>query len=761
MTGVTALAALTGAAGLAGLAGLAVLAAGRPRPGKPAGGAAGALLRTPAGRIPRLRTLDRPETAGVHPAVASPVGAHTVGAPAAGAHSAGVRPGGARAAEVEPGGDRSAEVELGGDRSAEVHPAGVRSVEAGAATPAYIERDAAPRLRAALSRPGFVLVVGEPLAGRTRLAYEVTRALHPRYAFVRPLTRVALPEAVRVAGRRRHAVLWLDDLEEYLGAGGLTAAQLDGLRRAVVVATMRTEEYGRYEARDASRLTGSDRDAWRDRRDLLGRATVIHLDRSWSPEERRRAEAHRDDPRIAAALGAGGRFGVAEVLAGAPGLPARWDSGWAAGAHPRGAAVLAAALDCRRAGLRRPVAEEWLRALHLPYLAGRGGAALRPEPFAEALDWARGADRTTGALLTGSRAHGYTACGYLLNAPGLGPVPDHLWQGLLARAEAEDAYDMGLVAHQEGRLCRAVQAFTRARSGGVTAAELPLALAVGDSGRPRRAAADLAGIVRRRELRLGPRHPDTLAARHQLAYFTGEAGNARAAAARFATLVADTRAALGPGHPDTLAARHQLAYFTGLAGDPRSAARQLETLLTDRLGRHAPDHAQVVATRRGLIWFRAVSAPPATERAARTDRAERAESAGTAGEAGEAGTAEAVETAEAERQLAALLVDAERLLGPLDPHTLAVRAARAGLEARAGRFAEAARSWAAVAADRTGVLGEEHPHVVHARLEWARALIAGGRPEEARALVAGTLEAAGRSLEHGHRHLRLARELVL
>ncbi|MCX4695245.1 tetratricopeptide repeat protein [Streptomyces sp. NBC_01408] len=718
----TAVAAL---AGLARLAGLAVLAAGRPRPGKRAGGAAGALLRTPAGRIPRLRTLDRPETVGVHPAVVHPVGVHV--------------------AEVSPV----------GVRLAAVPPGGARSAEAGATTPAYLERDVAPRLRAALARPGFVLVVGESLSGRTRLAYEVTRALHPRHAFVRPLTRAALPEAVRVAGRRRRAVLWLDDLEEYLGAGGLVTAQLDGLRRAVVVATMRTEEYGRYEARDASRLTGSDRDAWRDRRDLLGRATVIRLDRRWSPGERRRAEAHLDDPRIAAALGAGERFGVAEALAGAPGLPARWDSGWAAGAHPRGAAVLAAAVDCRRAGLRRPVAEEWLRALHPPYLAGRGGGALRPEPFAEALDWALGADRTTGALLTGSRTHGYTACGYLLDAPGLGPVPDQLWQGLLARAEAEDAYDMGLVAHQEGRLGRAVQAFTRARSGGVTAAELPLALAVGDSGRPRRAAADLAGIVRRRELRLGPRHPDTLAARHQLAYFTGEAGNARAAAARFATLVADTRAALGPGHPDTLAARHQLAYFTGAAGDPRSAVRQLEALLADRLGSHGPDHPQVLATRRGLIWFRAASASPAT---ARADGAERAEGAGRAARAESAGTAG---TAEAERQLADLLADAERVLGSFDPHTLAVRAARAALAARAGRSAEAARAWAGVAADRTGVLGEGHPHVVHARLEWARAQIADGRREEARALLAGTIEAAARTLEPGHRYLRLARELVL
>ncbi|MFD3696231.1 tetratricopeptide repeat protein [Streptomyces sp. NPDC058646] len=684
----------------AAVAGATVLIAARPRPAaRPGGAAPGPLLRTPAGRIPRLRHLDRPEPVGARPARDLPGEG---------------RPGQGRAGRSGPAEAGRTEAHRGRDF---------------AATPAYVERDAGAQLRAALSRPGFVLVVGEPLAGRTRLAYETARALHPRHALVRPLDRSALPEAVRVAGRRRRAVLWLDDLEDFLGAAGLTTAQLDAMRRVVVVATMRTEEYVRYGSREASRLVGSDQDAWRDGRDLLRRAVVVRLDRPWSPAERHRAGGHRGDPRIAAALGAGERFGVAEALAGGPGLPARWEGGWAAGARPRGAAVVAAAVDCRRAGLRRPVAGEWLRALHPPYLAARGGAALRPESFAEALDWARAAEGATGALLTGGRARGYTACGRLLDAPGLGPVPDHLWQGLLALAGAEDAYDMGLVAHQEARPGRAVLAFTRARSGGVTEAELPLALAVGDAGRPRRAAADLAGIARRRELRLGPRHPATLAARHQLAHFTGEAGDARAAAARFATLVADTRAALGPGHPDTLAARHQLAYFTGVAGDPRSAARQLESLLAERLALHGPDHPHVLAARRGLIWFRAPQG------------------------------CSAAGTAEAERQTAALRADAERVLGPRDPHTLAVRATGAALAARAGRSAEAVRSWAALVADRTAVLGEEHPHALHSRLEWARALIAEGRRQEARDLLVGTLAVAGRSLEPGHRHLRLAREL--
>lgn len=656
--------------------------------------AAGDVLRTAAGRIPPLRHVDRPELAGAHPAQAleNPAVPHPATPPA-----------------TLPG-----------------TPLGPPPATPPATPPPYIRRDAEPALRAALERSRFVLVVGESTAGKTRLAYEVARSRYPRHAFVRPLSRAALPEAVRIAARRPRAVLWLDDLEDHLGAGGLSAAHLASLRTSVVIATMRMEDYRRYEAREESRLTGSDRDAWRAQRDLLHRAAVVRLARHWSADERRRAAAHRGDPRIGAALRAGERFGVAEVLAAGPELLAAWESGWAPDAHPRGAAVVAAAVDCRRAGLRRPVSRAWLRELHAPYLAARGGAGLRPEPFAEAMDWARAPVRATSGLLSGGDGAGFTAFGYLVGAPGLGPVPDHLWRGLLAKADPADAYDMGLVAHQDGRLARAVEALGRAARGGVPGAELPLAIATGDSGKPRRAAADLAAIARRRTSRLGSRHPDTLAARHQLAFFVGESGDHRAAAARFAELLADVREVRGPDHPDTFAARHQLAYSTAEAGDPQGAARQLEALLTDRLRVHGPGHPQVLATRRGLIWFR--PGDPAGK----------------------------------ERELTELLAEAEAAggIGPDDPHTLAVRGSLAALAARAGRTAEAAAAWAELTADRTRVLGEDHPHVFYSRLEWARALLARNRGSEAGAVLTGALARAESVLEPGHRYMRAARELL-
>ncbi|MFE7580350.1 hypothetical protein ACFU5Y_02155 [Streptomyces gardneri] len=634
----------------------------------------GALLRTAAGRVPRFGRLDRPELAGVHPADGP------------------------------------------GDRRA---------------PPPYVERDAEPSVRRALEDGGFVLIVGESTAGKTRLAYEVARSRFPRHAFVRPMDRTALASAVAVARRRRRAVLWLDDLENYLGADGVTAPMVDELLgrrpgRVVILATMRSEEFRRYDAREESRLTGSDRDAWRVQRDVLNAAVKIRLERHWSAAEQLRAAAHRADPRIRLALESGDRFGLAEVVAAGPELLTAWQNAWAPGANPRGAAVVAAAVDCRRSGLRRPVSREWLQDLHRPYLAERGGPDLQPEPFAEAMAWACQAAYATSGLLIGNYSQGYTAFDYVLTAADLPPVPDHLWDALLALVEPADAYDMGLVAHQAGRLPRAAAALERARAGGAAEADFLLAIVTGDRGRPRQAALDLLRVVERRRAALGAVHPETLAAVHQWAFFTGESGEARAASAAFVRLVADATAALGAEHTDTLAARHQQAYFAGEAGEVDSAVRELVALLDVRLRRAEADHPQALAVRRSLIWFSSLRG----------------------------------DLAEAERELSLLLTDAERALGPHNPHTLAIRSTQAAFAAQAGRTEEAIAEFTRLVSERSRLLGHDHPHVTHSRLQRVQGLIAVGREAEARGELTEILEQARRVLEPGHRHLVLARSLL-
>lgn len=150
------------------------------------------------------------------------------------------------------------------------------------------------------------------------------------------------------------------------------------------------------------------------------------------------------------------------------------------------------------------------------------------------MDWACAAAYATSGLLVGDYSQGYAAFDYLIDTPGLAPVPDHLWRTLVTRVTPAEAYDMGLLAHQEGRSRRAAEALSRARRGGVAGADFLFAITLGDAGRLRRAAAGLAGITRRRENRLGPRHPGILAAR---------AGRTAEALAAWESL-----AAAAPGH---------------------------------------------------------------------------------------------------------------------------------------------------------------------------------------------------------------------
>jgi hypothetical protein len=68
------------------------------------------------------------------------------------------------------------------DRAADAIRLGVwpAAPEAGDRVPPYVERDAAAALREALQCGGFVLVVGDSAAGKTRLAHEAVRAALPQ-----------------------------------------------------------------------------------------------------------------------------------------------------------------------------------------------------------------------------------------------------------------------------------------------------------------------------------------------------------------------------------------------------------------------------------------------------------------------------------------------------------------------------------------------------------------------------------------------------
>ncbi|MGH3629598.1 MAG: hypothetical protein ACRDRL_19450, partial [Sciscionella sp.] len=275
-----------------------------------------------------------------------------------------------------------------------IHPAAELRQDATGAVdrlPPFIKRDVTRQLEASVRRgTGFVLLVGESTAGKTRSAYEAMRELLPSYKLVFPDTRQALKSLhPRICDNRR-VVVWLDDLDHYLGIDGLTPRMVEQMtaapaHRIIILATMSAAAYSRFGTRGA--VEQSDNDVIRNARQILAMASTFRIERAWSETEIDLAREHDSDPRIEAALrhADATRRGVAEYLAAAPDLLNDWQNAWDPGTHPRGAALVAAAVDARRTGYHQALPIAFLERLHEFYLEERGGAALRPEPWEQAL----------------------------------------------------------------------------------------------------------------------------------------------------------------------------------------------------------------------------------------------------------------------------------------------------------------------------------------------------------------------------------------
>ena len=393
-----------------------------------------------------------------------------------------------------------------------VHPAATleRNLEGRSVVdqvPPYVPRDVQEQLRAAVKRGGFVLVVGDSTAGKTRAAYEAVRALLPDHVLIAPLGRESSTMILPTILEQRRCVVWLDDLERFLGLGGLTTNAVTRMlsgpnRHVVLMATLRSAEYDRYSAREESTLLGPEREFWRAARDVLDLAVVVEMHRRWSHAELEQAGKYTDDPRIRAALNQTDQFGLAEVLAAGPELTKDWRNAWRPGAHPRGAALVAAALDCRRAGLHEPMSIDLLAELAEHYLRQHGGALLRPEPQVDALTWATTPSHGTSSLLLPSSQEGrYLAFDYLIDLPGLDGIPQSTWDTLIEHATPQHAFDIGQAADQRLQFHIAAVAYKKAASSNITDADVALACAIGNAGDPEAAARMLTDAVVEREQR--------------------------------------------------------------------------------------------------------------------------------------------------------------------------------------------------------------------------------------------------------------------
>ncbi|MGW7385595.1 hypothetical protein [Streptomyces sp. NPDC054794] len=489
-----------------------------------------------------------------------------------------------------------------------VHPA--ETVEQGGAidrVPAYVTRDMEPQLHAVLRRGGFVLLVGEFTAGKTRAAFEAIQLLHPDYHFVAPSMREAVEVLLNDWGAVDRCVVWLDDLERFLGPGGLTTSTLHRLllpgRQVLVLATMRSHEYDRYRDRAETETSGAAQEVWRQGRAVLRQAQVVHVERRWTHTERERARAVMADPRLVRALAGDERFGVAELLAAGPELVEAWQHAWIPGHHPRGAALVATAVDARRAGYHRLLPAEILQQLHEGYLVRRGGVELRPESFSEALNWALTPTVPAGAnsLLLGDVEHGYLAFDYLIDVSAQEAIPEAVWVAVMELAPLHEAYTIAYNAVIAGQFALAIPAMRRAAQAGIGEAEAIL----WELDAPMRPAEEGLTVARQRMQALrqefGTDHEEVLIAESMVAFFTMRCGRYSEARRLYEQLVNRAAAALGHNHRLVLGMEFGIATSAFAAGAHDEGLPLLEAAVRKSASTLGPGDLTVLDRRKVVV----------------------------------------------------------------------------------------------------------------------------------------------------------------
>ena len=223
--------------------------------------------------------------------------------------------------------------------------------------------------------------------------------------------------------------MWLDDTptEHYLaetGRDGLSKTDLLNLidrdNRTGPIVVLDTLWRDRYltlttAPHPADPQEKVDRDRWRDAREALALADEpVDVADQFSPTERNRAAVPAaTDLRLADAL-ADTQFGVTQVLAGAPELLAHWHR-----ADPYAHAVITAAIDATRSGIRAPLTISLLEEAATGYLTDRQRAEASTGWFHAALDYStKHGKGTTAPLLphpgaTLGEINGYTVSDYL------------------------------------------------------------------------------------------------------------------------------------------------------------------------------------------------------------------------------------------------------------------------------------------------------------------------------------------------------------
>jgi hypothetical protein len=249
-------------------------------------------------------------------------------------------------------------------------------------------RDYLERL-ATESEPRLLLLRGGSCTGKTRTAYEAVGAALPDWRLAYPKTAEALLVLLNGSAIPKKSVVWLDDLHHLLEepAGEDAAALLrDLLQRPGPVALIATAWPDACKRLSTTPSSGHA-DRHYQARMLLGQAWVTDIPDTFTDADCQELDRlAADDASLTTAIRAAGSTGaVTQTLAAAPELMDHWLQA----PVPYGKAVITAAVDARRLGVRASLPDDFLKAAAIGYFTADERAQAQPTWFNEALEYAR------------------------------------------------------------------------------------------------------------------------------------------------------------------------------------------------------------------------------------------------------------------------------------------------------------------------------------------------------------------------------------
>jgi tetratricopeptide (TPR) repeat protein len=344
-------------------------------------------------------------------------------------------------------------------RVRDVPLAKLRVHESQVSTP-YVQRDAQLEVAEAVGPGRAVLLVGHSMAGKTRLAAQVIQSDYPHQALLVASSGKALQALVAVNWNPAGVLVWLDDLERFLGEDGLTLGVLDTLTSgaAIVVGTIRVHSIDPYRPSNKQ---------WPPEWDVLKAFTQIELKRGLSEAELGRVRTTVTDPKVLTAVR---QYGLAEYLGAGPEALDNFTKGETT--QPVGYALVRAAVDWRRTGLSRPIPRTVLAAVALIYLDERPEVCRTDQALDQGLEWATAKINETVALLRPDLADPanitFEAFEYLVDHLTLAgaSIPDGMWQVSLEKAQPSEALNVGRVAMRSDKQPVAELALQKAAKAG-------------------------------------------------------------------------------------------------------------------------------------------------------------------------------------------------------------------------------------------------------------------------------------------------------